>query len=205
EYTETVYGKVLEHVNDLGNVAVERIHPWVLNEEPSSEHHPQTSRFIWSTEIVEVLIDLHTEKEELFKKLSVKKICVWKAIAQEINKISSTEVSATQCEQKWKNITKKFRDTIHHNNKSGSDRKECPFYKELQHCYGYKPNVNPQFTAGSSQHSDAAASKQHSESVDLSQQSEGVREDASIENIVNNACIDVNNNERKKTEKNEKE
>ncbi|XP_052788546.1 uncharacterized protein LOC128223306 [Mya arenaria] len=220
EYTETVYGKVLEYVNDLGRVAVERIHPWVLNvlidldgfdhiicseiveddqiqEEPSSEHHPQTSRFIWSTEIVKVLIDLHTEKEELFKKPSVKKISVWKAIAQEINKISSTGVSPAQCEQKWKNIIKKFRDTIDHNKKSGSDRKECPFYNELQHCYGYKPNVHPQFTAGSS-HSDAAASIQHSESVDLSQQSEGVTEDASIENTVNNGCIDVNNNERRK-------
>jgi len=36
-----------------------------------------------------------------------------------------------QCEQKWKNITKVYRDTIDHNNKTGNDRKECPFFKEL--------------------------------------------------------------------------
>lgn len=36
-----------------------------------------------------------------------------------------------------------------HNSKSGNERKQCPFYNELEKCYGYKPNVKPVFMLGS--------------------------------------------------------
>lgn len=36
-----------------------------------------------------------------------------------------------------------------HNSKSGSGRKQCPFYNELEKCYGYKPNVKLVFMLGS--------------------------------------------------------
>ena len=77
---------------------------------------------------------------------------VWKLIAEQITKDDGNTgmmVSAIQCEQKWKNITKKFRDTLDHNRKSGNDKKVCPFYDELEACYGYRPNVSPQYTASS--------------------------------------------------------
>lgn len=37
-------------------------------------------------------------------------------------------VSGDRREQKWKNITKEYRGTIDHNNKSGNGHKECRFY-----------------------------------------------------------------------------
>lgn len=41
-------------------------------------------------------------------------------------------------------------ETVDHNSKSGNDRKECPFFQELQTSYGYRPNVTPRYTAASS-------------------------------------------------------
>ena len=43
-------------------------------------------------------------------------------------------------------FTKTYRDTVDHNRKSGNVRKECAYFKELQDCYGYRPNVQPVFT-----------------------------------------------------------
>ena len=60
----------------------------------------------------------------------------------------------SQCEQKWKNLTKAYRDCVDHNSKSGNDRKECPFFKALEDCYGYRPNVKPLFTLGTRKEDD---------------------------------------------------
>lgn len=77
----------------------------------------------------------------------MKKKEVWKIISSEMNKMGF-HFTPSQCDQKWKNLTKSYRDCVDHNSKSGNDRKECPFYKELEDCYGYRPNVNPVFTLG---------------------------------------------------------
>ena len=57
---------------------------------------------------------------------------------------------ADQCEGKWKALTLAFRKCEDHNSKTGNDRRECPFYKELSEVYGYRPNVRPYATASSS-------------------------------------------------------
>jgi hypothetical protein len=65
---------------------------------------------------------------------------VWQKTSNEME-LQSFQFSWQQCEQKWKNLTKTYRDTIDHNRMSGNDRKECAYFKELQDCYGYRPNV----------------------------------------------------------------
>ena len=87
--------------------------------------------------------------EVQFKKPGIKKKSVWCKIAADIYTEKEVQVSATQCEQKWKNLTKTFRDTVDHNSKSGNERKECAFFKELQESYGYRPNVKPIYVSGS--------------------------------------------------------
>ncbi|XP_061183308.1 uncharacterized protein LOC133202924 [Saccostrea echinata] len=87
---------------------------------------------------------MHSAK---FTKPSMKKKEVWKIICSEMHN-RGFSFTVNQCEQKWKNLTKAYRDCVDHNSKSGNERKECPFYKELEDCYGYKPNVKPVFTLG---------------------------------------------------------
>ena len=55
-----------------------------------------------------------------------------------------------QVEGKWKSLTLAFRKCCDHNSISGNDRKECPFYREIAELYGYRPNVRPYATSGSS-------------------------------------------------------
>ncbi|MEW8546231.1 MAG: SANT/Myb-like DNA-binding domain-containing protein [Candidatus Thiodiazotropha sp.] len=94
------------------------------------------NKFSWSNNRVKKLIDMHTKYEDLFRKPGIKKMSVWKTIADEMNKSegiggSCIGCSSIQCEQKWKNITKKFRDCVDYNSKSGNEKKECPFFHEL--------------------------------------------------------------------------
>lgn len=88
------------------------------------------------------LIELHTENDHLFSKVGYKKKSIWEKISASM-KGFGYNFTGLQCEQKWKNITKNYRDTIDHNSKSGNDKKECPFFKELNEVYGFRPNVTP--------------------------------------------------------------
>jgi hypothetical protein len=104
----------------------------------------QTSK-IWKVAEVRKIIDLHAVNEEKFTKQGCKKNIIWQSIAVEINKMGNSFTSL-QCEQKWKNLTKAFRDTVDHNSKSGNEKKECPYFKELEESYGFRANVKPSYT-----------------------------------------------------------
>ncbi|XP_060581397.1 uncharacterized protein LOC132737996 [Ruditapes philippinarum] len=108
----------------------------------------QSPSFQWTRPAVLRLIALYKENEAKFQKPAIKKKTVWQEIA---NKITEHLLPVTwqQCEQKWKNMTKAYRDTIDNNRKSGADRKECPFFKEIGEIYGYRPNVTPLHCEGS--------------------------------------------------------
>ncbi|KAL0098770.1 hypothetical protein PUN28_020726 [Cardiocondyla obscurior] len=51
--------------------------------------------------------------------------------------------TSTQCENKWKDIKRKYMETKDHNNKSGNDPKTCKFYEEIEEVLGEKPCVKP--------------------------------------------------------------
>lgn len=55
---------------------------------------------------------------------------VWALICQELKKASPLWKKKTpiQCENKWKDIKRKYMETKDHNNKSGNDPKTCKFY-----------------------------------------------------------------------------
>lgn len=81
-------------------------------------------------------------QEDRFSNVQHKKKQVWADIGKTLRE-SGFKYTDTQVESKWKNLTKKYRDTVDHNSTSGSDRKTCSYYSELSQIYGYKPNVNP--------------------------------------------------------------
>jgi len=57
---------------------------------------------------------------------------VWSTISNKLNE-SSPEWKKTsiQCENKWKDIKRKYIETKEHNSKSGNNPKTCKFYDEL--------------------------------------------------------------------------
>ncbi|CAI9718913.1 Hypothetical predicted protein [Octopus vulgaris] len=96
-----------------------------------------TGVFHWEREDVLMLIRLHSEKEPIFNKPGIKKKDVWAMIADEFQ-AKGFNVTSGQCEQKWKNITKNYRDTVDHNYFSNI-HKTCPYFKELAAIYPYDP------------------------------------------------------------------
>ena len=70
---------------------------------------------------------------------------MWQKIVEVLN-INGCPATWIQAESKWKNLTKRYRDTVDHNNVSGNGRRTCQFFEELSDIYGYRPNVNPVVT-----------------------------------------------------------
>ncbi|XP_068756245.1 uncharacterized protein [Montipora capricornis] len=97
-----------------------------------------------------LLISLYQQNQELFKNVNYKKKQVWELIASRMKSSYGCNARADQCEGKWKALTLSFRKCEDHNNQTGSNRKECPFYHELSEVYGYRPNARSFATASSS-------------------------------------------------------
>lgn len=70
---------------------------------------------------------------------------VWTRISNELQETKPEWKikTATQCENKWKDLKRKYMETKDHNNKSGNDPKICKFYDELEDVLGEKPCVKP--------------------------------------------------------------
>ncbi|KYN18239.1 hypothetical protein ALC57_09486, partial [Trachymyrmex cornetzi] len=92
---------------------------------------------------VKYLIYLWRDHQNNFK--SKKSRNVWTLICQELKKASPiwNKKTPIQCENKWKDLKRKYMETKDHNNKSGNDPKTCKFFKELEEVLGEKPCVKP--------------------------------------------------------------
>jgi len=156
-----------------------------------------SSSKIWKPEEIRKLIDLKVKNEYRFNKPGTKKKVIWQDIAEEINKNGSI-FSSLQCEQKWKNLTKTFCDTVDHNLKSGNEAKQCPYFKEMEEAYGYKANVKPVFTLSSMPSEESTTIEDTGsdiESLNSSIEGEGQSKQ------VKNKASDQQNNQGKKAKK----
>ncbi|CAL1534729.1 unnamed protein product [Lymnaea stagnalis] len=91
----------------------------------------------WSKAAVLKLIQLHNEHQHLFDDPHYKKKSVWEMVSMCMQK-EGYAYSWIQAENKWKAITKKYRDTVDHNAKHGHIiMRKCPFYNELATVYRY--------------------------------------------------------------------
>ena len=135
--------------------------------------------YSWTREATLQLISLYEEMKELFQNVNYKKKQVWEMIAVRMQSgKSGSSPRAEQCEGKWKALTLSFRKCEDHNNKTGNDRRECPFYKELSEVYGYRPNVRPYATASSSGHGDSARRQKSDEEDEEDEENDKERSQA---------------------------
>lgn len=105
---------------------------------------PQISSASWKDDNeVRCLLYLWRDNQKHFK--SMKSRNVWILISNELQKSNPEwkKKTAMQCENKWKDIKRKYMETKDHNNKSGNDPKTCKFYEELEEILGEKPCVKP--------------------------------------------------------------
>lgn len=92
---------------------------------------------------VRCLIHLWQANQNHFK--TMKSRDVWSLISKALIKTNPEWKQKTyiQCENKWKDIKRKYMETKDHNNKSGNDPKTCKFYEDVEEVLGEKPYVKP--------------------------------------------------------------
>ncbi|XP_025157658.1 trihelix transcription factor GTL2-like isoform X2 [Harpegnathos saltator] len=92
---------------------------------------------------VRCLINLWQDHQNHFK--DMKSRDVWLMISKELKNSNRewNQKSPVQCENKWKDIKRKYMETKDHNNKSGNDPKTCKLYEELEEVLGEQPCVKP--------------------------------------------------------------
>jgi len=107
---------------------------------------------------------------------------VWALISQKLQNTTSKWKKKTpiQCENKWKDLKRKYMETKDHNNKSGNDLKTCKFYEELEEVLGEKPCVQPVAVA-SNRNRKIMRFKEQNDSEEVNKDSE-----SSIQSMIQN-------------------
>ncbi|XP_041373355.1 uncharacterized protein LOC121386503 [Gigantopelta aegis] len=99
------------------------------------------SNCYWNRDCSLQLIDLHTRHRALFSDQHYKKKTVWEMVARTMRE-RGCQYTWHQVESKWKSMTKKFRDTVDHNERNGHvSIHTCSYFSELAAAYRYKPDV----------------------------------------------------------------
>lgn len=126
----------------------------------------------WSHTAILLLLQLWDQHQESFVSPKTKKKTIWQKIARLLSE-SGHVVSWAQAESKWKNLTKRYRDVIDHNNTSGNSKKTCAYFNEISDIYGYKPNVNPIMISSSLQDPKPSTSTQPTTSTPIAKRKRG--------------------------------
>ncbi|XP_011858916.1 PREDICTED: zinc finger and SCAN domain-containing protein 29-like [Vollenhovia emeryi] len=102
----------------------------------------------WTRNAVLALITSWKANQPNFQSTIIRNDVVWDMIAQDI-KETGFKVTATQTENKWKNIRKAYMSVKDHNSRSGNAPKTCKFYDELGEIFSKSPSVVPVALASS--------------------------------------------------------
>ncbi|ESP01994.1 hypothetical protein LOTGIDRAFT_157131 [Lottia gigantea] len=93
----------------------------------------------WSKQATLDLISLHQQHDHYFQSSEYKKRAVWEMISKKM-KQKGFNYASVQVENKWKSLTKAYRDVVNHNLKNGHIvTRTCAFFKELSEVYHYIP------------------------------------------------------------------
>ncbi|XP_050415605.1 uncharacterized protein LOC126829643 isoform X2 [Patella vulgata] len=103
----------------------------------------------WTKQAILDLISLHQEHDDFFHSSEYKKKSVWEMIARRLRELGYS-YSWVQVENKWKSLTKTYRDVVNYNHKNAQMiPRTCPFYKELSEAYEYTPATSTNISSAS--------------------------------------------------------
>lgn len=89
-----------------------------------------------------LLINEFIENKEKVDKGIIKKKTLWEIIAKKLAE-KGYSYTAEQVNGRWKSCVRAYKNIKDHNNKSGNDKKEYEFQKELDAIFGNDPIVQP--------------------------------------------------------------
>jgi hypothetical protein len=102
---------------------------------------------VWPNKERAMLFSLRAEMEADFQSHKAHST-LWHLISDKL-KEQGCIATSVQCDNKFKSLKREYRVAIDHNQKSGNDKKTCPFYEEFNRLYGFKASTAPAFTMGS--------------------------------------------------------
>ncbi|CAI9723676.1 DNA fragmentation factor subunit alpha-like [Octopus vulgaris] len=88
----------------------------------------------WNEQSTRLFIELYKHYHELFLQPNIKKKNLWEEISKKMLEYGF-EISARQCENKWKSLKLSFKKVEEYNRNSGLKRK-CSFYDEISEILG---------------------------------------------------------------------
>lgn len=104
----------------------------------------------WSSNHSKVLIDLYKEyrgKVGTFQIKTVKKL--WEVISSRINAIFMLNLSAQNCENRWRVLDRGYKKFVDNKTKTGRGRKFFEFEKEMEDIFQKKKNIHPEIVLSS--------------------------------------------------------
>ena len=102
----------------------------------------------WTDAATRLLLEHYEHRQHQFGDPKVKKRTIWKEISEQLI-ASGYQFSPQQTENRWKTLTAAYRRVKDNNNRSGRQKRTCPYEKELEDLLGDRPNVQPVCLVGS--------------------------------------------------------
>lgn len=111
------------------------------------ENVNRSGKKLWTSGSTTLLIGLVKQFDKEFQ-TGIKKY-VWQKIANIISKDTSFDITAQQCDTKWKCLKDTYKNVKKHNDTSGNDIKEWEFYDDINEFLHKKPEITPEATCSS--------------------------------------------------------
>nr|XP_022909150.1 uncharacterized protein LOC111420402 [Onthophagus taurus] len=98
-----------------------------------------------------MLVDAYKKNEQLFQSSTIRNDTVWKMISEKL-KANNLNFGASQCENKFKNLKRRYQKKKDNMKPtaSGAAVIKFEFYNEMEELFGKKPNIEPLAIASSS-------------------------------------------------------
>ncbi|XP_063923782.1 uncharacterized protein LOC135137931 [Zophobas morio] len=103
--------------------------------------------YIWNDASTKLFITLYEQHKICFDSKKCTNRSVWGQIAAEMQS-HSYHVTIEQVENKWKNLKKQYKKIVDHNNSSGRDRADWPYFSAMDKLFGQRPEIKPPVLLG---------------------------------------------------------
>ncbi|KAK7469592.1 hypothetical protein BaRGS_00036382 [Batillaria attramentaria] len=98
----------------------------------------------WSRDLTLRLIELYREYQDLFSDSQYKKKSVWELIAKQLANEpelrGKVPYTSTQVSNRWKNLTKMYRDCVDARYTLGGVAAKCQYFEQIASVYSYTPS-----------------------------------------------------------------
>ncbi|KAJ8911125.1 hypothetical protein NQ315_003300 [Exocentrus adspersus] len=116
--------------------------------EVEDKHEEETQKN--STNVEDDASSSKSGKAETLRIWTYDTTCFLINLVQELEKEMKVTVSPQQCDTKWKGLVETYKNVKKHNDTSGNNKKDWPYFELMDIALNKKPEINPVATCSSS-------------------------------------------------------